>query len=287
MALVTSVSMGQLWSILRFAAHQFRSTEPPRGGLHHQQQAVLRSDAASASVLASLIKIAWAWKSKHIGAIRQSSPLIALAALHLALLAASAIFSSRVAIAGDEVLLRAGLCGWADGSASSEMNSTERADSQTAAWSVGRELATRSQRYARSCYNTTGKSQAEPGACKSYAAAQLPFTARSVPCPFSKDICALPDAAQIDTGYIDSINDLGINTSPELRVRFRRLFTCAPLLAEERFSSNWTQAPLARLPGDTYRYYFLGPAAPSPNFTLAVSNYTYWNERPPNAYNLL
>jgi len=204
--------------------------------------------------------------------------------LHLALLAVSTIFSSRVAIAGDEVLLRANLCGWIyadEGSASknySDMSSTEREDLGNAESLVTREFAARSWRYVQSCYNASSGSQNAQEPCKSYAASQIPFTARSVPCPFSKDICALPNATQFDSGYVDSDQHMGINTVPDLRVRVRKLLTCVPLLAEERFSSNWTHDPdpSTTLPGDTYRYYFLGPAI-GYNYTWFVNNYTFWD----------
>ena len=274
--------MGQLWSILRFATHQIRSTSSPRSGLYHQQQAVLRGDSSSASVLASLVSIAWAWKSKHIGAVRQSSPLIALAALHLGLLAVSSILSSRVAITGDEVLLREGVCGWANGSTTEGFDAL---DSATATFLVGRELALQSRQYARSCYNSSSGIQVDSGACKGFSAPNIPFTTAKVPCPFSKDICALPDATQIDTGYIDSDEHLGINTGPESRVRMRRLFTCSPLLAEERFSSDWTASYMdtRMLPNDSYRYYDLGPTL-NRSYTYAVRNYSYWTANGRTAY---
>ena len=279
LALLTTVSIGQLWSVVCFAVHQVRSSGSPQSGLHQQQQAVLRNSSTSARVLVLLIKVAWAWKDKRINAMRGSLPLIALAALHLVVLAVSTVLSSQIVVTGDEVLLNAGVCGWPNGvdsasKLSSEMNAAEQLDATLALFIQGRQLGIQGQRYAQLCYANESV-ETEPAICRNYVASRIPMTSSSVPCPFSEEICALPDAAQIDTGHIDSNVHLGINTGPESRLRLRKVLTCAPLLAEQRFSSNWTTGSSpAALPGESYRLYFLGRTSNN-NYTWRVRNSTF------------
>jgi len=253
--------------------------------MHQQQQAILRNSSGSAGVLVSLFRVACAWKSKRVGIVRQSLTLMALAVLHLLLLAACGIFSSRVALVGDEVLISATRCGRIG------QRNADDVDGGLARELAGRQVAAQGQRYARTCYNLSSPTQ--PAACKTYVASQLPMTASNVPCPFSDEICALPEAMQIDTGYLDSNQHFGFNTGPGSRLRFRKRLTCVPLLAEERFSSNWTSTSLNRswtFDTDTFKYYYLGNSTAlgdvGDNVTWFVNNASFWGFTTPRSYSL-
>lgn len=67
--------------------------------------------------------------------------------------------------------------------------------------------------------------------CNLYIKPRLPLISkRGVPCPFGDNICKLDDDNLImDTGLLDSLEHLGINTSPQNRFQFRMVYTCAPL----------------------------------------------------------
>jgi hypothetical protein len=81
--------------------------------------------------------------------------------------------------------------------------------------------------YANQCYQ--GRSSL---ACGTYVRQSLPFaTNKNASCPFAKGLCRINDqsAFAMDTGLLDSHDDFGINASPETRVKFRRVTTCAPI----------------------------------------------------------
>ncbi|KAK0717141.1 hypothetical protein B0T26DRAFT_802366 [Lasiosphaeria miniovina] len=69
---------------------------------------------------------------------------------------------------------------------------------------------------------------------------------------------------------------LGINARPNSRLRFRMAITCAPILAEERHSSNRTHTPPRPCfsTDDAYWYYYLGPTSYG-NFTLVAFDSAY------------
>ena len=159
-------------------------------------------------------------------------------------------------------------------------------NSITSAWST--RVASESLSYAQRCYS---KTRSEGGTCASFQLPFVPFTNKTVPCPFTENMCALPDAFQVDSGFVDSDKDLGINLPPRNRVSFRKVITCVPTLAEENFSSPWVEQPPA-LPiyndavrGDAFKYYNLGRGIHGLSFTAVASNYSEWVAF--NDYNIL
>jgi hypothetical protein len=135
--------------------------------------------------------------------------------------------------------------------------------------------------YTRRCYQNTTLN--DNRACGSYAVPFIPSVrSEKVECPFSDKICTTPWGFEVDTGVVDAAIHLGINLAPQSRVGFRKILTCAPILAEERYSSDWTSEVPSRewfaalqkdpIPGDMYRYYYLGgQQGISPNQTFWTS----------------
>lgn len=58
-----------------------------------------------------------------------------------------------------------------------------------------------------------------------------------VPCPFGGDICSINNAVSLDTGYLNTQKDLGINAPDADSIDFRKTTTCAPLKSHG-YSSN-------------------------------------------------
>jgi len=272
--------MRHLWTIVCFALHQSRSTNSPQTGLHHQQQALLSNAPSSASVLWSVVKMAWVWRSKRVAAVRHSTALVLATLLHISLFGAVGVFSSRVVSAGDEVLVRSDVCGWVGNSLNlaAELNGTQLIDTSIAEYTFGKWAGVQSLNYARKCYNATH----DVGACRSYAVPYIDsVSATNAPCPFSDKICALKEGVQVDTGFLDSSRALGINSPESSRIRFRKTLTCVPTLAEEKYSTPWTEMDEpgeAKLPGNGYKSYLLGPTSDSPDATWVISNYSFWDD---------
>jgi hypothetical protein len=269
--------MGQLWAIFCFILHQSRSTHNTRVGIHHQQQALLRSTPSSAAFFWTLITMAWRWRSKQYNPAKNSFFLILSAAFHVGLLLTASVFSTRVLLSGQEVLLRSDMCGWlgVHPIPTSGLNDTTLEEIKGFNLLLSRWAASRSLEYARACYNST--SLTDDSACRMYATSAIPSIAKEVPCPFDESICATPQGIEVDTGFVDSDIHLGINSPRGSRVQFRKIITCSPLQTEEHYSSNWTfDVPRTKehhLPGDSYKYYYLGQRKLS-NSTVYVSNYS-------------
>ena len=82
--------------------------------------------------------------------------------------------------------------------------------------------------YVRQCYGNNVNSLA----CGLYSRRQLDFTVNTnATCPFANGACLINNqsAISMDTGFIDSHFDLGMNARPENRIKYRRVTTCAPL----------------------------------------------------------
>lgn len=288
--------MGHLWSILCFVLHQVRSTRLPQPGLHHQQQALLSNAPGSSSMAWSLLHMAWRWRSRDARAARSSAGLATAALLHVSLLAVASIMSSRFLSAGSEVLARGNPCGfffWTQRNlnltALQAARSGDPTDAYVAACAYGQQAGLQTLKYVQDCYGTD--ETAAPDECRSFTVSSISSVRQSAtPCPFSPEICAVPKALEIDTGYVDSNYHLGINTPGDSRLTFRKVLTCVPTLAEEKYSTNWTtQQPgflATPLPeGDRYKYYLLGSGVAG-NYTWVVQDSTFWGVQPMSPYQL-
>ena len=75
-------------------------------------------------------------------------------------------------------------------------------------------------------------------------------------CPFDKPLC-LTEGVKIDTGFIDSAIDLGINAKPWDRVLYRKSISCAILNTDPpTLHTRWTQAITTPLILMNMRYFF-------------------------------
>ncbi|KAL8303459.1 hypothetical protein RB597_005055 [Gaeumannomyces tritici] len=284
LALFVSLSLGQLWSIICFALHQARSTPAPRSGLHHQRQALLRSAPSPGSTAWTLVRLAWTWRGKSPGVLPASSALISAAVLFIVALAASSLLSSRLQLAGGDVLV--------SGACARPLPPTDDVDAQEWAFSyaqglAGRKLFERAARLVRDCYGSRAASGASPD-CGYSPVDKIPVTIDfDVPCPFAAEFCSGNSAMTMDSGLVDSNLHLGINSPPEDRVRFRKVMTCSPI-ETEKFAGPWTQMPPpnyntgGQVPGVFYKPFYLGPrgvVTPNPkngqrNYTWVVTNST-------------
>lgn len=74
----------------------------------------------------------------------------------------------------------------------------------------------------------------------------------SASCPFSEEICRSNSSNIIlDTGYIDSIEDLGMNSPQDESIKFRTVLQCAPLETHGYTSNKST-------PTDNFTQYYYG-----------------------------
>ena len=226
------------WSIVSFTIHQMLSRQAPQNATYHQRQAILRNSGGSAAVLWKLLQMTWAWRRTNpASSIKLTLLPLAFSLISFCAFTAAGIFSSRVATSrGGEVLLVGDRC--------ATYNSTLLTNQNYGSFQSWVASTVRSSaNYESSCYTGSGSTSS----CSTFARSNLSFTSKSGnPCPFpgKERICLSPDQAlRLDSGFLDSHYDLGINSPPSSRFLYRSLQECAPVNAEAYTIRNTSATP--------------------------------------------
>ncbi|KAH7075062.1 hypothetical protein FB567DRAFT_183030 [Paraphoma chrysanthemicola] len=236
LALFVTFSGTCCWSITSFLIHQMLSRRYPQNAIYHQKQAILRNADTSATALWRLTRLLWAWRRRGLIRKRLAWPLTVSLIMSIAF-AVAGVFSSRVAITrGGEVLLVGDKCA----SLNASLFTPETLG-------MGQSyLANRiksSANYASRCYTDSGSAES----CRTFVRSNLPFSStRNVECPFpgKTRICLSSHGAiRLDSGYLNSHHDLGINAPLSQRFLYRSVNECAPLRGEEYVRKNMTSSP--------------------------------------------
>ncbi|EUC36514.1 hypothetical protein COCCADRAFT_2352 [Bipolaris zeicola 26-R-13] len=226
------------WSIISFTVHQILSRPSPQNAIYHQQQAILRSSDTSSAALWRLIRLSWAWRKISCAASLKATsvPLVA-SLLTFTAFTAAGIFSSRVASSrGSEVLVIGNNCATVNGSLITKDNIA-----MTQYYIASRVRS--SLNYKANCYSGSDSTEL----CRTFVRNSLSVTVtRSDSCPFAgKDaICRKENGAiRIDSGYLNSHHDLGINAPPSSRFLYRTVNECAPIRGAGYARFNTTSVP--------------------------------------------
>ena len=280
----------QFWGIVSFALHQIWSSDEELDGLHHQHQAILRNGVTDTNTFIKAIRLAFAWRRKVYRPVTRSIPLIVLALLHIIGFGIAGIFSSRVARSSDEVLIKPANCGWYRNSGWSkplnEFNQTDW-DQANIFVLVGQVREATKVDYSRTCYEQ--EYSRTSSICNFPVKSNIVSTATDAEsCPFASEMCATGPALQLDSGYMSSDLDLGLNAEPQNRIWFRLVTTWTPVPATN-FTSNWTSLPGDPLTGDEFKLYYFGSSLQNgnvtANYTFGYSNYSWYDY--PGTYRLL
>lgn len=261
-SLFITIVSGCFWSIVRRALHCHSSTPTPRDALHHQKQAVLRNSSSAFESFQILCSLAWAWRHTVNGKRRllRLVPGCLAAAFVVVAFGTASGFSSLISSAiGNQVLV--------DGTNCSLVNS-QADDPKYDAYSLvpyRARMVSNSANYAQQCYSTNSSSGIFD--CKSFVRTKLRSTVDTrSPCPFANGLCRTDNAnIRLDTGYIDSNNDLGMKAPRNERILFRAVLSCAPLSTEEFATTITTET------GD-YTLYDYGKKTMGQNYTYRVPN---------------
>lgn len=219
-----------LWRTLSCIIRQLRTGENPQAGLHDQQQEHTIVQNVGTTGPASR----WRLARRKLGT---SLLLVLLALANLAVFAFVGVpyYIGANALLGDEVLLRGDTCGYWMVNETSDC-----ATRQSAVMRKNLKDTTAAASYARSCY---GCSATNPQLCNQYVTRQIQYTTnRNATCPFAPDICLNATAAfSLDTGYLSSLQTLGVNTRQQDSITYRRKTTCSPITDEGYITSGtWT-----------------------------------------------
>lgn len=274
LALFVSISAGQLWRIISFIVHHGHSSRKPRDALHHQQQVIFKNTTSPASLIWEFTLLAWAWRGKAQRPLLRNLLFIALAVIWLALAGSAAILSARITKpVGPHCLIMSPHCGLytpagAGGSNTSDPDYLKAYDSNQL---LETNTATA---YARACYVPDAERLPQ---CNIYARTRLALHATTnASCPFQSGMCLEGDTAAftMDTGLLDSREDLGMNTPDDDRLLFRKSVSCAPLTRAGYVTIHNDTNPLPNFPYSNYLVaaYHYGPAFNGD----ATVNYTYY-----------
>lgn len=227
LAIFVRVVGTHVWEITCYVLFRLRTTSKPTDGLAQQHQAVLRNTGSDISSIWQIAQLAHYWRTKTTSSMRRSFGLLTVATVHLAVMTAAGVFSSRVTITTQEALVRSQHCGvWSF--AKDLENVTHAEFAEDIAWfSQKTQNLQTSTSQVSSCVNgTIGGSSL----CAPFGRRQLNYTTNtSIGCPFADSVCALPNGVRLDSGLIDSALDLGINSRMEDRLQFQWVVDCAPL----------------------------------------------------------
>ncbi|PFH55001.1 hypothetical protein XA68_11122 [Ophiocordyceps unilateralis] len=256
------------WRIVRLVLHRLYSTPSPRDALHHQRQALLRNSVTPSSSLWSFTLLGWSWHEEQgRTSVLRMLPVIVCAVVSIAVFTLAGGFSSQLSSGlGNAVLVNGTHCGY--------LMDTYEANSSGSANGIYPYLVRRLENaanYAQQCYSAKNSGMF---ACSTFIKDHLPATVDSeAACPFHGGICRSNTSnLRLDTGLLDSQDDLGINAPPEQRMLFRSVLHCAPLVTEGYTSQ-------VRMPTSNYTRYHYGyfthsnqSSSVPRNFTLQVES---------------
>lgn len=217
LALFVRLVGGHLWTIICFILHQFRTTTTSQDGLHHQHQFLLRNSQSNTSTIWDLTKVAWGWRSAVKHSFARTFPLLALAITHTVLITAAAFFSSLVASSSNLVLIQNNpACGYLQYPSSVQTLSDTK---QALEWQIATKASSKwALDYVNTCYNGSSSNTL----CNSLVHRALDLKTSVAECPFPNTTICLDEGFQVDTGYINSAEHLGINSKPEDSIDYRR-----------------------------------------------------------------
>lgn len=247
----------RFWRILCFVLHRLYSTPDPQSAVYYQCQAILRNCSSPEEGIRLLFQLLWSGRSQK----RFRSITAAITAmLCVFAFTAAGIFSSLISTSiGNEVLVKSANCGYM-----SYPTLTQPGFSN--AYSYKAERLDNAANYAQRCYSNNSDEYLN---CGSFVKNKLSaFTIdKTAGCPFRNGICRETSKnLHIDTGYLDSHSDFGLNTPPDQRILWRNVLHCAPLVTNG-FTSSRNTPSLGNL-----TFYDYGPLIGD---VISVRNHTY------------
>ncbi|KUJ06627.1 uncharacterized protein LY89DRAFT_400559 [Mollisia scopiformis] len=233
----------RFWRIFCLIFHRCYSTAHSRDALHHQRQIILRNSSSPESGLFSLFNLFLAWRRSSqqppIKTKRRLSRLLPSALFAICCISAFIVaggLSSQISTSrGDVVLLKGDQC-------SIPYYGTNLTVAGEGLYysAMGKRLMD-AQNYAQQCYSATSSSLLD---CDKFVVKNLKSktTQTNSTCPFPGPgaVCRNNETGlRIDSGYLDSNDDFGLNNPAHERLQWRYVLECAPLVTEG-LTSNFT-----------------------------------------------
>ncbi|KAL9079272.1 MAG: hypothetical protein Q9157_001843 [Trypethelium eluteriae] len=269
LAIFVSFAGTRIWKLAAFFIHVSLSRRgSSQIGLFHQRQVILRNSRTAESALWNLLRIAGAWRKSKCHAYRHIGPLAIASLISGLAFAAAGVFSAQVSSASNEVLVSGKDCAI---SLSTGVSNEEQL------LTIFYPYSTALQQIATQRSQQCSTKNASTDSCPTFVKPSLPISVvKDASCPFHQSICQSNNSNLIiDTGYLNSHYDLGMNSPPSERFAFRQILQCAPLaLGEYTRAVNRTLSYDGRIhestPNQQWIQYLYG------NYnTISHANFTY------------
>lgn len=269
LAILVRIAGESLWNIIAFTLHQTRATPNLETALFRQIQVILRNPTTSITSALELMKTGSTWHGKVDRARRKAFGLAFWPLTVFISFTIAGILVAKVTIPAYEtsqILLRPTDCGLLNDNLNSTDYMLQLSNKEV-------QDARKSRTYAAECYGDNSNALG----CLSLPRQQLPYT---VDLNFTSarnagNMSAVPSVVTLDTGYLNSHYDLGINAKESDRIYFQFQTSCSVLNYEKDVE------PYIELEPDKYAHelyplkqlFFGGTAASG-----SVSKYTWQYE---------
>ncbi|KAI1734566.1 hypothetical protein F4680DRAFT_453841 [Xylaria scruposa] len=213
------------WRILCFGFHRYYSTSLPQDAVYHQMQAILRNSCSPEDGINLLFRLFW--ETRHSKGRLRPLSTATVATCCLTAFTVAGGFSSRISTGiGDEVLVKSNNCGYPF--LTSIFDDPEK---HFAGLPYRAGLINNAANYALQCYLSNNSVGLD---CNRYIRKHIAGTVdMEAPCPFDNHMCRNESLnIRLDSGYIDSHKDLGVNSPVDQRILWRNVLQCGPLTTE-------------------------------------------------------
>ncbi|EXJ63174.1 hypothetical protein A1O7_03620 [Cladophialophora yegresii CBS 114405] len=294
LAVFVTISGIRLWTIIRFILYELSASERQGMSPHlRKRQVILRNAGSDLATAWLMLNLACSSRRRHTNRRRWSTYGIGLFAItYTVLFWIAGVFSNKAISATKDgrsaVLARSKRCGvW---------NETYRAIAQDSLFSNEFEYGLFVQNaakqrhdiqlslgYAQECYLSQAFADGMSPTCNTLKTSRLNWTVWDSTCPFAPHLCHKDSKVIVlDTGLIDSHEDLGINASPGDRLKYQRRTTCA-VLDDSGYIRGWdgsitNSSSPKPAPDAAFAYY--GPSLyKEGNWTYSYSNFaSFYND---------
>jgi hypothetical protein len=290
LAVFVTITGIRLWTIIRYALyHLGASAQPAMTPTFRKTQVILRNAGSDLATAWLMFKLGWSSAKRDNKKRSCSSYGMGLFALIYAILFwVAGVFSNKAISASTSngtwsVLAQSKACGvWNETYLDIIENAVFESEFN---YNLFVQRAAKSEfdmqaslAYASECYLSPNPSEKLSSSCMTLKTAKLDWTTSyNGSCPFEAHLChKSAKAIVLDTGYIDSHEDLGINASPKDRIKYRRMTRCAVLEDGEHvtgWNGNLVDVGSTKPVSET-AYALYGPSQyKGTNWTYSYSNF--------------
>ncbi|KAK4501036.1 hypothetical protein PRZ48_006842 [Zasmidium cellare] len=263
-ALVTFVHLvaAATWPIWRYILYSIRQTST-QDVFHAQRQVAIRNSNTAANAAGQMLKMMFGWRKYKVHSFARGFVYLVICVAVFILWTICGLYAPYIYTRTSTDVLLAGsdICGYPSTPGGASTQSLEMFTLNAAANVDGMRAA---DAYVQQCYGKNGSDLATK--CNAYPHRSLNFTTSDGECPFGDNgsacISVNSTVMKIDTGYLDSSRDFGINLGHEYTIQYRKVSTCSPIHTNGFVKVvNTTGTPLAAdyLEGTVLFQYMYGP----------------------------